>query len=237
MTDGSLSIAFRYYFSGVHLGAAALFARHSYLLEETKRTQTQEQVINDHRAYVLGAVLHSAAFLEAVVNEFFSDAGDSTDSAAVRSLLDSERQLLAEMWEQGVPRTAQYPIIKKFEIVLSLLRRSAFDKSTNPYSDARVLTELRNALIHYEPEWVPGGTHRAQDQKSAHKFEKALRGRFDLNPFSGSGSTFYPSRMLGHGCAQWAVNTALGFADCFFQLIGTPPPYEHHRARFATIPS
>lgn len=167
----------------------------------------------EHRAHAIGAVIFSAAALEAEANELFADASDN--SASIRPLDEAAAKRLGALWRADVPRTAAYPILEKYTIALLLTDRVGFDLGTEPWQSASALVKLRNALIHYEPEWVP-----MPGSDETHRFEKSLRGKFYENPLAPADSPYYPTKLLGHGCAQWAVKTALTFSSEFAERLG-----------------
>lgn len=78
---------------------------------------------------------------------------------------------------------------------------------------------LRNALVHFEPESLPAG-RRAADMRTSHKFEGMLKGKFSLNPFTGEGNAFWPSKALSHGCAKWALKSTVAFVEDFVGRMG-----------------
>jgi len=68
---------------------------------------------------VIGATFCAVAFLEGTINQLFQDAHDN-DLGHLKGLDARAIQAMATMWGHGVPRTARYPVIKKFEIALAL---------------------------------------------------------------------------------------------------------------------
>src|SRR3546814_10041319 len=104
------------------------------------------------------------------------------------------KHLMGRLWEKGIPRTAAYPILDKYEIALELNDKSPIDSGTNPYQDVKLLVELRNALIHYEPETIVG--HSGHEVPKLHKFQKRFAGKFDANPLTGAGNPFSPDKIL-----------------------------------------
>ena len=55
---------------------------------------------------------------------------------------------------------------------------------------------------------------------------------FPENPLAGSGNAFFPDKVLGYGCAAWAVMSALEFADNFWSSISVVPHYQAYRHMF-----
>lgn len=133
------------------------------------------------------------------------------------------------MWKQGIPRRAGYPILQKYEIALQLNGKPSFDTSRSPYQDAKQLVNLRNALVHFEPETITSAVDGKKPQ--AHAFD-GLQSKFPNNPLTGPGNPYYPDKMLGAGCAAWAVRSAVAFTDEFFAKLGMPPMYESVRGEY-----
>src|SRR3546814_5060220 len=74
----SISIAFRHYLSISHLSAAALFAKQCQEIESIAGlTPIDSQERRQHNAYAVSSVIVSTAFLEATINELFSDCADA----------------------------------------------------------------------------------------------------------------------------------------------------------------
>jgi hypothetical protein len=217
----------RFYFSHYHIQAAALFARRSSQLEKEHGGQNvvTSGVFTEHRACVTGAILSAVSFLEAEINEIFADAADDQREHIYQ--LGDVIFLLGRMWALGVPRTASYPILDKYQIALALADRQEFDRGAAPFQDVRLLLRLRNALVHYEPEYT------ARDASSSRRLEQNLRGRFPLNPLTGSRTPFFPELCMSHGCAKWAVESSVKFVDDFCGRMGLTPVFDGVRPSLA----
>ena len=225
----SITISMRHYLSISHLSAASLFAKQCRDIESSAgATPLDSQERRQYNAYVVSSVILSTAFLEATINELFSDCADEHHTKKIAAL--QAQNLMGRLWKKGIPRTASYSILEKYEIALELNNKPAIDQGANPYQDAKLLVELRNALIHYEPETVI--SHSGHEAPKPHKFEKRFSGKFDINPLTGLGNPFYPDKLLGSGCALWAVAAAVAFTDEFFHRLGTTPTYERVRPTY-----
>lgn len=223
----SVSILFRHYLSISHLSAATLFSKSCQDIESSaKTTPFDSQERRQHNAYAVSSVIVSTAFLEATINELFSDCADAHGTDRIAAL--QAKHLMGRLWKKGIPRTASYSILEKYEVALELNDKPPIDTGINPYQDVKLLIELRNALIHYEPETIV--SYSGHEAPKLHKFEKRFTGKFDINPLTGVGNPFYPDKLLGSGCARWAVNAALAFTDDFFQKLGISATYEHARS-------
>lgn len=223
-----VTTSFRHYLSIAHLSAASLFAKQCRDIEITSQTTLYGgNQRRQHIAYAVSSVILSAAFLEATINELFSDCAEPHVDDRIASL--EAHGLMGRLWrrERGIPRTASYSILEKYEIALELNSKPAFIPGTNPhYQAVKLLVDLRNALIHYEPETI------TSNSAQPHKFEKRFTGKFEINPMTGAGNSFYPDKLLGAGCANWAVKSAVAFADEFFAKLGIEPTYAHVRSDF-----
>lgn len=203
--------------------SAAFFARESGRVErenEAKESFTSETQ-SRHRAYVTGCVFATVSFLEAQINEIFTDAAD--EQRDFIHPLGDKVFLLAEMWKLGVPKTASYPILKKYEIAVALAEKGTLDRGTLVYQNASLLIRLRNALIHYEP---ISSTSTAEASQS---YEEKFRGKFTLNPLTGSKTPFFPVRCMGYGCAKWSVESSISFVDHFCSQLGIEPVFNSIR--------
>lgn len=223
-----VSISFRHYFSIRHFTAAASFARQCREVECSPLPPVIEgPEWQQHSAAAVSAVVMAAAFLEATINELYCDCVDDPHSQRLAAL--PARALMDALWREGIPRRAGYPIIQKYDIALRLNGKPVFDRSRSPYQDAKLLIDLRNELVHFEPETV-ASTAPGKEAK-APKFG-ALRTKFPDNALAGAGNPYYPDKLLGAGCAEWAVRSALAFTDEFFEKLGITPTYEHVRAAY-----
>jgi hypothetical protein len=75
--------------------------------------------------------------------------------------------------------------------------------------------QLRNTLVHYQPENMPADWELVVKSRL-----QSLRGRFDNNRLmAGSGNPWWPDHCLGHGCAEWSVQSVVGLADHVSDLI------------------
>ncbi len=229
----SASVTSRTYFSIQHIQSAALFVRNAYAIEKNYDGVFSDELFFQHRAYVTASILFSVFFLEAAINELFADTVESNSEIA-KKLNPTTIQLMAEMWKLEVPRTANYKILQKYQIALVLAQKQIFDPGAPPYQDVNLLVKLRNDLVHYEPEWVKLPASDDFGSDDIHTYEKRLRGKFLANTLMGQGNPFYPDKCLGHGCAEWAVNSSVTFADAFFLKMGLLSPYDIIRDRLNT---
>lgn len=224
----NVTIHSRTYFSISHFVAAANFSRQARTIERMENFEESQKMryFSEHRGYVSSAVLLSVAFLEAAINELFSDCAANVE--VVVKQLPTARDL-ALLWKHGVPKTAKYRVIEKFDIALEASGKSKLDKKSALVREFELLVKLRNALMHYEPESILTFTNGKRQQSEIHSFETAFKGKFKENPLTGEANAFYPDKLLGHGCAWWAVKTSMAFYLHFCKNLNFIPNFEHGR--------
>ncbi len=197
----SISLKSRTNLAVQHIFAAAYFSRNAKGLEEVNAGKTFGDFYEEIVWNVSSAILFSVAALEADVNEIFIDANIN--------LKEYDKELLDEIWNLIEQKT----ILDKYEMALFLKKKERFDKGNSTYQDTTNLIKLRNALVHFKPEW--------SDEKKEHKkIEDRLRGKFQLSPFLPAETEFFPKKCMSHGCAEWSVKTALAFRAFFSHKAG-----------------
>ena len=165
-----------------------------------------------HRSFVTSSLLSAACSLESTINEWFSFPEEIAAKPRPATGLRIQR-----MWSLGVPRTASFQILQKYQIGLALTNSAEFEEGSEPYQSARMLVELRNWLVHYEPTWEPVPTHESTGEFPPHKLVRKLRGKFEENPLCHKDAPFWPYKCLGAGCAMWAAEAAFQLMDAFFE--------------------
>ncbi|MGZ8226110.1 MAG: hypothetical protein ACXWT3_05655 [Methylococcaceae bacterium] len=120
-----VSMSTRAYLSISHFQSAKFLAR------KCTEYENMEGPINlngpersQHASYSISSVIISVAFLEATINEIFSDCTD--DSGKLRISTIQEKDLMGKLWELGIPRTASYPILEKYDIALIQNKKEPF---------------------------------------------------------------------------------------------------------------
>lgn len=231
---GSVQLHSRHYLSLAHLSSACLFAKRAGEIEASNTVDSaySNGAVREHIACVTSTIMLAAAFLEATINEIFSDCADGhqgryTEIPAARDM--------ALLWKHGVPKTAKYTVLQKYNRALEVNGKRQIKESDEVAKNLLLFISLRNALIHYEPETVLAFSSDNRDPSDIHKFEKSFHNKFPLNPLTGVGNAFYPDKVLGHGCAAWTIKSAIAFSDAFFTLLNIAPMYDGVRGFLAEI--
>lgn len=229
----SVEIAMKSYFSIQYLRSADLFIKKASEIETKDPNDISEENRLEYQSYCYSAILLSAAFLEATINEFLIDISENLKWSVASKpdeIVDPQFQkLIHDLWAMGIPRTAQYSIIQKYQIALTLAGKEEISENDDAYRNAFLLKTLRNDLIHAESEWIHDDLKK--NSKKYRKYVNNFCGKFSLNPFKGEGNPFFPDRCIGFGCAKWSLISATEFTDLFFQRIGFTPKYYFLRER------
>jgi len=204
----------RAYFSSYQLWASGHLIELATKIESTHTGKSKFDI--RQRTYVANSILSSVSFMEAAVNELFQDASDNHDSY-IKSLSTDKIASLSGFL--GTTEEHKLSVVEKYNRALKLCKIQQFDKGSNPYQKADLVTKLRNVIVHYRPET------RYADETS--KLERLLNGKFDLNPLiTTEGNPLFPDRFLGSNCAIWARDSCKLLADEFFSKLGIKPNYQ-----------
>lgn len=235
-----LRLQARKYYSPQHIKAAALFTRQAYQIEEDYRNNgvVTDELIEDYRSYVTGAIFAAVSFLEATINEVFADALEHPEGGVTVNVDPATKLLLANMWNLSVPRTSSFEITRKFQIALTLAGKQLIDTGSPPYEDIRILLTIRNELTHYEPKWERGEDIIPLKDAISHLRPASPKGksRFLFNPLVGRSAAFFPDKCLSHGCAEWAVKKSIEFVILFTSRIGSTLLFDENSPSLKTQP-
>lgn len=98
---------------------------------------------------------------------------------------------------------------EKFEMAVALRADTKLDKGRSPYQDVRLLNELRNAAVHFRPEWD-------DDLKGKHEaISHQLASRLKPSPFFPR-ERLFPRSWASHGTAVWIITSVVSFLDDFY---------------------
>jgi hypothetical protein len=194
--------------SGYFASSSALFSRKAHVLEGLDPAGVSEMIRMEHRSYAIGAVIAAASYLEAAINELYLEAVDRN-----RNTFPPERLRLAELMSHVWEDVEQMTVLAKYQVALTLAEVQPYPKGENPHQAVDGLLRLRNALVHYKPEWDT-------ELEEHRRLEERLGKRFKQSRLSSPRQAFFPHRCLGHGCAAWATTTALGFYRDFMVRLG-----------------
>jgi hypothetical protein len=204
----------KHHFSRQHFIAAQYFANRAFEIEQAEFPE--QPLLNVHRAYVTGAIISVVASIESAINELYLTAVDGSllfcDNTELGIKTDHKmNKLLSLWWEEG--ELDSKSIRLKYQNALLIMKEEKYKKGKQPFQDFINLIELRNALVHYKPEW--------QNEAKIHKkLKDRLGSKFPGNPFGKGSAIWFPHECLGSGCALWAVKTGEDFLKDFYNRTG-----------------
>jgi hypothetical protein len=225
MTDFATT-KIRTYLSADHLWTARHNAKRARSIEES--LAVSRKIDPEYRSCVITSVSSAVAFLEALVNEVYDDAGDMQNSASVAvGLTDQARAQMAILWESYGKGGRHVNVLEKYQLALLMAGQPQLDKGANPYQNVPPLIELRNALVHYRPEWYEHGELAGQSKRMSDTLEKHMGQLFEASTLLPPGSQpWFPAAALGAGCAEWAYSSSKAFADKWTTTLGITRVYD-----------
>jgi hypothetical protein len=161
----------------------------------------------------LGVATLSVASLESYANEHLADGALSTGTLQPTAL-----QSIGLLIDRE-------PIISKFNLVLQLRTGRTLDLGANVVQNADLLIRLRNAVVHFRPEW--------DDEQATHvKLSSKLQKKFDRSPYFPSEGLF-PRAWATRSFSTWALKSAIEFLEHFAQESGLDSKLAPFRNRFS----
>jgi hypothetical protein len=178
-----------------HLFAASRFTAAVTALETQNQGQPFGAFWEEILHNALGVVSLTVASLESYANEFHFEG-----SALAAALPSKAADVIAAM----IDREA---ILAKFDVTLAIRKDKRLDFGQNHVQNVDTLIKLRNAVLHFRPEWFgEQDKHKTLSNQLAYKF---------------SGSPFLPNEPLfprawasASFCA-WALGATVTFMDRF----------------------
>jgi len=194
-----------------HLMGAARYARELARLEAAHDADEFGSFYDEMRSHATAAVMMSIASLESFCNEHFADAHRHFEPASL------------EMWKRIAKDVDRATLLDKADWFLFFRGKAALDRGRRPTQDVDLLIRLRNALVHFRPEW-------SNAQREHADLSKALGGRFRVPKWLAAEKGVFPMAWAGHGCAEWAVASCKRFMEEFEAQAGLPsvvPKWAH----------
>lgn len=95
----------------------------------------------------------------------------------------------------------------KYDVVSFMLKEKCITQNKLK-EDTMYLIKLRNALVHFTPEWN-------NDLIKHNDLKISKKNRFEFSPFYDKDVFFIPHRCLSGSCATWSHATASDFIKMF----------------------
>ena len=215
--SGNLDMRRKHSLSKWHFQAASYFAEACDQIERSTpkpkgSDQTERSIIIKHRAYVTGTIFSVVAALEASINELYHEAKNNEYDKLPGYSTKKLKKLTSKLkqYEEN-----HVELLEKYQDALECIGAEKFDKGKLPFQDVDSLISLRNALVHYRPEW--------DDETKFHeKIRLRLKCKFPTNKFCEGNFLWFPHQCLCAGCAKWAVKIAGEFIIDFCSRMNIP---------------
>ena len=208
----------RYSFTAQYLLGAKFFADQARAIEVKLSVDQNTQM--EHRAYVAGTIMQATAALESEVSQIVAY-GPGQHLGTNRTDLEAQKFLnpMADEIDSA-------PVVRRYDMILHLLRKEPMDQSTKTHQWAVLLTRLRNALVHFES--------KSGQEMDGQKLFKGLKILGHQKPSFVQGNVnFFPFECLSAECAEWAWKTAVAFLDEFSKKLGKRSVLEGYRAHLS----
>ena len=198
--------------SSLYLISACSFARRVKDLEVENEGRKFAEFWDEIFGYASATILTMVAALESYINEFFTDVYDNFASVDKNTL-----SIVVEAHEFN-------SVLEKFDLALKLKKLDKLKQGDQTFQNIKLLIQLRNALVHFKPEW-------GDEQKEHAKLSNKLRGRFEGSSFL-SDSRLFPRAWASHGCCVWTVESTIAFIEEFEDRAGSLKRLEQFKPRF-----
>lgn len=191
----------KYFMSDRFLGSGAYFTKEAIIHEKNKSDVTE------YYNFILpSGIISIITFLESYINEYYLEIVDQNEHTPNTVLIENKNEIIKQ-W----PKIEKYSILDKYDKLITITDGKNFDKRTYPYQDVYALIQLRNALIHYKPEW-----QKPYKEKENKQLEILLRNKFKLSPYYDSNNEpFYPYLCLSADCLFWSLNCSMKLVSSF----------------------
>ena len=163
----------------------------------------------------LGVAALAVAALESYANEMYFEGAvlkpglNSAAAAELAEVVDSES------------------ILRKYAIALSISAGKRLNLGIAPTQNADALIKLRNAVVHFRPEWL-------EDQDKHEKLSKVLQNKFTPSIFLPN-EPIFPRAWASHSFTVWALKTTVEFIDHFHTEAGLASTIDPFRAQLSTL--
>lgn len=182
-----------------HLAGAARMAGR---IKEIEATLEPDKGYGEQLQCGLIVATSAVASLEAYANDLLFE------GRALAGANDAMASFLAKQFDR-------LSILSKFELVLAAANKK-LGKGTPPIQNVSDLIELRNAVVHFNPEWVyQTGPHSKLSARLQNKFARVKR--------FGPEQPLFPLAWPSYSFASWAITAAVNFVDVIHAESGLDP--------------
>jgi len=215
-----VGISIRQYYSPFLRGAAIRFLKDVGLIEGSFSSETiPENKIYEHRDHAIACLFFSVSYLEAVINELMLDILEDEPINGF-PLIEGRLDVIRDVFSAGDELVLRkMSTLKKVDYLLKVFGIEPFNKGVSTYQNVDNLIRVRNAFIHYKPEWtVARPMNDGVDRRE--KLEKRLNGVFSTNPYCRDTDSYIPVRILSQSACNWALTSVDNYVLSFYKKMG-----------------
>jgi len=165
----------------------------------------------------LGVVTLSVAALECYANELWFE------QAPVRPTIN---ETAAEKISELIDRES---VLDKYSLALSIYKGNSLDFGCTQVQNVDALIKLRNAVVHFRPEWFGS-------EAKHNKLSKQLNGKFTPSQFF-QNEPLFPRAWATRSFASWAIRSSVSFIDYFYLEANRTNPLEKFKPRLVEVSS
>lgn len=198
-----------------HLFAACRFASRIEQVEREKSGQLFGAFWEEIFHNSLGVATLTVASIESYANELYFEGSILTPTLNPAAALQ-----IAELIDSK-------SILDKYSIALAVRVGKRLDRGISPVQNAAALIQLRNAVVHFRPEWF--------DEQDKHdKLSKILQDKFNASAFFPN-EPMFPCAWASHEFAAWALRTTVEFLEHFYSEAGVECPLSKFKTQLREL--
>lgn len=119
--------------------------------------------------------------------------------------------------DQIMKRFSKGPVLERTNKIFDAIGLPTFPRNSEPWKSMNLLTQIRDNLVHFKPEW----SHKKH--KHYQLSELLIKEKLPLAPNLADPVHAFPLGCMTAGCAEWAVSTAHTFIREICRQMGTTP--------------
>jgi len=198
-----------------HLFAACRFATRIGEIERQNLSQPFGSFWEEILQNSLGVATLSVACIEGYANELYFE-----PSAIAPTLNSAATALVAELLDNE-------SILRKYSAALTFRCGMSLDFGVQPVQNADALIKLRNAVVHFRPEWFG-------EQERHEKLSNILQHKFKTSPFLPNDPVF-PRAWASYDFAIWALKSTVAFLEHFYNQAGIECPLNQFKSHITEL--
>ena len=163
----------------------------------------------------LGVATLTVASLESYANEMYFEGSILKDKLSSASIDELTRLIDRES------------VLRKYSVALAVRTDKHFDFGSTPVQNADALIKLRNAVVHFRPEWFG-------EQCKHDKLSRLLQHKFHQSCFLPT-EPIFPRAWASASFAAWALKSNVEFLEHFYSEVGLDCPLYQFKDQLATL--